>query len=95
MAPSSRREPKFAFTQTRQSGRDVLKAESLSKAFADNVVLQDVNLQIQRGERVAVIGANGLGKSTLLKLMVDKLAADTGTVEWGHEVRVGYFPQIL
>jgi ABC-type multidrug transport system ATPase subunit len=48
---------------------------------------------VRRGERVAVIGPNGLGKSTLLRIIVERLEADTGRVKWGHEVRVGYFPQ--
>jgi ATPase subunit of ABC transporter with duplicated ATPase domains len=93
LAPSSRREPKFAFVQERPSGKDVLTVEALDKAFGSNVVLKNVNLRVQRGERVAVIGANGMGKSTLLKVLVDRHAADGGSKEWGHEVRVGYFPQ--
>jgi ATPase subunit of ABC transporter with duplicated ATPase domains len=93
LAPSSRREPKFAFPQERPSGKDVLTVEMLDKAFGSNVVLKGVNLRVQRGERVAVIGANGMGKSTLLKVLVDKHTADAGKKEWGHEVRVGYFPQ--
>jgi ABC-type glutathione transport system ATPase component len=52
-----------------------------------------VSLTLRRGEKVAVIGPNGLGKSTLLKILVDRLDADAGEVRWGHEVRVGYFAQ--
>jgi len=93
LAPSSRREPKLAFAQERPSGKDVLRVEGLSKSFGSNLVLSDVKLQVHRGERIAVIGANGMGKSTLLKLLVSKLPADAGSLEWGHEVRTGYFPQ--
>jgi ABC-type Mn2+/Zn2+ transport system ATPase subunit len=50
-------------------------------------------LLVRRGERIAIIGPNGLGKSTLLRIAVERLEADTGSVKWGHEVRVGYFPQ--
>ena len=56
-------------------------------------MLTDVSLTVRRGERVGIIGPNGLGKSTLLRIVVERLAADVGRVKWGHETRVGYFPQ--
>jgi ATPase subunit of ABC transporter with duplicated ATPase domains len=90
---SSRRSPLFRFEQKRPSGKDVLEVQGLSKAFGDRPVLRDVNLEIRRGERVAIIGANGLGKSTLLKILVDRLKTDAGTVRWGHETHLGYFAQ--
>ena len=93
LAVSSRRAPLFRFEQTRRSGRDVLQIDGLAKAFGDNQVLQDVSLSLRRGERMAVIGANGLGKSTLLKIMVDRLKADAGEITWGYETNVGYFAQ--
>src|SRR5690606_7918312 len=67
--------------------------EGLDKAYGKNAVLRGVNLRIRRGEHVAVIGANGLGKSTLLKILVDRLEADAGKANWGHEVQIGYFAQ--
>jgi ATPase subunit of ABC transporter with duplicated ATPase domains len=90
---SSRRTPRFRFTPARASGRDVLEAVSLSKAYGKNEVLRDVSLTVRRGEKVAIIGPNGLGKSTLLKIVTGHLEADEGTVRFGHEVRVGYFAQ--
>ncbi len=90
---SSRRYPKFTFGIVRPSGKDVVRVEGVSKAYGDHQVLDGVGLTIRRGERVAVIGANGLGKSTLLKIMTDRLAADAGSVTWGHETHVGYFAQ--
>jgi len=93
LAESSRRTPSFAVVPARPSGRDVLELQGLRKAYGDKLVLSDVSLTVRRGERVAVIGANGLGKSTLLRIVVDRLAADAGLVKWGHEARVGYFPQ--
>ena len=71
----------------------MLAIEKLSKAYGDKRVLSDVSLVIRRGERVAIIGPNGLGKSTLLKILVHRLAPDTGQARWGHEVNFGYFPQ--
>ncbi len=90
---SSRRAPLFRFEQRRPSGKDVLSVKSLSKSFGDKKVLSGVGFEVRRGERVAVIGANGLGKSTLLKLLVDRLAPDAGSVSWGHETHLGYFAQ--
>jgi ATPase subunit of ABC transporter with duplicated ATPase domains len=90
---SSRRTPQFKVTPERPSGRDVLELQAISKSYGDKRVLTDVSLTVRRGERVAIIGPNGLGKSTLLRIIVERLAADAGRVKWGHEVRVGYFPQ--
>ena len=90
---TSRRAPQFLFTPERKSGRDVLEISHVSKAYGDKKVLVDVSLQVRRGERVAILGPNGLGKSTLLKIATENLDADAGTVKWGHETRVGYFAQ--
>jgi ATPase subunit of ABC transporter with duplicated ATPase domains len=93
LAESSRRTPTFKVVPERPSGREVLELEGVSKSYGEKRVLTDLSLLVRRGERVAVIGANGLGKSTLLRIVVERLEADTGRVKWGHEVRVGYFPQ--
>jgi ATPase subunit of ABC transporter with duplicated ATPase domains len=90
---SSRRYPTFDFHQCRPSGKEVVVAEGVSKAFGDNQVLEDVSLTVRRGERVAILGPNGIGKSTLLKILVGQLAADAGRVEWGYETHPGYFAQ--
>jgi ATPase subunit of ABC transporter with duplicated ATPase domains len=90
---SSRRTPLFRFTPRRASGRDVLDVEGVSKAYGEKRVLRDVSLVIRRGEKVALIGPNGLGKSTLLKIVTGHLEADAGTVRFGHEVHPGYFAQ--
>jgi len=90
---TSRREPHFRFEAERKSGRDVLTVDRVSKSYGDKRVLSDVSLTVRRGERVAIIGENGLGKSTLLKIVTGNLAADSGAVTWGHETRVGYFAQ--
>ncbi len=89
---TSRRAPNFQFTSERKSGRDVLEVAHVSKAYGDKKVLVDVSVTVRRGERVAIIGPNGLGKSTLLKIATGNLAADAGTVKWG-QTRVGYFAQ--
>jgi ATPase subunit of ABC transporter with duplicated ATPase domains len=93
LARTSRRTPHFHFEPYRPSGREVVALEGISKSFGDHLVLRDVSLTVRRGERLAVIGPNGLGKSTLLKILMNKLEADAGTVTWGHETRPGYFAQ--
>lgn len=90
---SSRARPHFQLHPARQSGNDVLCVEGLSKSYQGRSVLHDVSFLVRRGERVAVIGPNGIGKSTLLRLLVENLQPDTGCIRWGHQVAVGYFPQ--
>jgi len=90
---SNRRSPLFRFVAERPSGREVLELAGISKAYGEKPVLEGVSLTVRRGERVAVIGPNGLGKSTLLKIATGALAADAGKVTWGYETHVGYFAQ--
>ncbi len=71
----------------------MLELAGIGKSYGEKRVLTDLSLLVRRGERVAIIGPNGLGKSTLLRIIVERLEADAGSVKWGHEVRVGYFPQ--
>ena len=65
---SSRRYPIFKFAQVRPSGKEVLKAEDIAKSYGDDQVLDGVDLQVRRGDRLAILGPNGIGKSTLLKI---------------------------
>jgi ATPase subunit of ABC transporter with duplicated ATPase domains len=90
---TNRQSPLFRFVAERPSGREVLELAGISKAYGKKPVLEGVSLTVRRGERVAVIGPNGLGKSTLLKIATGALAADAGKITWGYETRVGYFAQ--
>ena len=90
---SSRRYPTFKFPQQRASGREVVDLKGISKIYGEDIVLDGVSLKVMRGERVAIIGPNGIGKSTLLKIAVDEVTPDEGTVGWGHETHIGYFAQ--
>ena len=75
-----------------ESGKDVLSAEHLSKAF-EFPLFEDLNLEIRRGEKVALIGNNGTGKSTLLKILIGMTDADAGSVRFGTHVHIGYYDQ--
>jgi ATPase subunit of ABC transporter with duplicated ATPase domains len=90
---TSRVAPNFRFEQSRPSGRDVIAVKGLCKSYGDKRVLVDVGFEVRRGERVAIIGQNGIGKSTLLKIIADNLEHDAGSFEWGHQANVGYFAQ--
>jgi len=90
---SSRRYPVFGFSQQRPSGKKVLEIDCLGKSFGAKRVLNGVDLNLRRGDRLAVIGPNGIGKSTLLKIITGRLEADAGSFEWGHQIFPGYFAQ--
>ena len=75
------------------SGNDVLNVEHLSKSFPSQPLFSDVSFEIKRGEHVAIIGDNGTGKTTLLKILNQVLAADSGTFTLGTNVNVGYYDQ--
>ncbi len=75
------------------SGKDVLILENLSKSFGDHTLFSQVNLEIHRGERVAVIGNNGTGKTTLLKIITGLIDADEGACTLGAKVSIGYYDQ--
>ncbi len=75
------------------SGNDVLTVEELSKSFPEQILFTDISFQIKRGERVALIGNNGTGKTTMLKILNDLIAADSGTFTLGSKVQIGYYDQ--
>lgn len=91
--PSSRKAPSLAFKQVRKSGVSPLILENISYAYGEVKVLHKVSFDLQRGEKVALVGANGIGKSTLLKLITSELKLQTGRIEWGYESHFEYLPQ--
>ena len=84
---------KLKFEVTSATGDNVLKVKSVEKEFDGKKVLNNINFELFRGERVGIIGKNGIGKSTLLKIIVDKIKADKGEIEFGSRVKVGYYDQ--
>lgn len=78
---------------SRISGNDVLSVEHLSKAFPPQTLFTDVNFEIKRGEHLAVIGDNGTGKTTLLKILNQVIPADSGSFKLGTNVQIGYYDQ--
>ncbi|WP_129705739.1 ABC-F family ATP-binding cassette domain-containing protein [Priestia megaterium] len=84
----------FSFEIERQSGNEVLNLENVSIGYDEHkYIVQQANLRIKKGESLALVGPNGVGKSTLLKGIVDKLSFKTGTISFGSNVMVGYYDQ--
>lgn len=81
------------FTPKIQSGNDVLTVKGLSKRFGDHVLFENIDFEIKRGEHVAIIGDNGSGKTTILKMINDLLTPDSGTITLGTNVEIGYYDQ--
>jgi ATPase subunit of ABC transporter with duplicated ATPase domains len=90
---SSRRAPALGFRQKRPSGREVVTASGLDKTYGTQHVLDAVTFTLERGERLAVVGPNGIGKSTLLKILAGLQPPDAGELRLGYEVHLGYFAQ--
>ncbi len=83
---------KIAFPLSHQPGKWVLEMTDMGKSFNDKVLFENINLTVGRGEKIALLGANGVGKSTLLKRIMNRLPGE-GKVEYGHNVNISYFAQ--
>lgn len=90
---SSRVNPFIRFQQEKPLFRNALEIENLNKGFDGESVLQNMNLLLEVGERIAVIGENGIGKSTLLKTLMDVYQPDSGEVKWSENANIGYYAQ--
>lgn len=83
--------PFIRFPEGDQSGRDVLTVRDLSHAYGDEVIFEGFHADVQRGDKVAVLGKNGIGKTTLMKALLDQQNQLDGKVKWGHNTRIGTF----
>ncbi len=93
IVPSFRKYPYINFDIDRQLGRDVLELKSISKTIDGIVVLKNLNLTINNGDKVAFVGKNELAKTTLFKIITGELEPDCGTVKWGTTTTYSYFPK--
>ncbi|PAF41609.1 ATP-binding cassette domain-containing protein [Helicobacter sp. 11S03491-1] len=93
LSVSSRRDPSIVFKPKRTIGNEALECENISKSYGDHKVFENINLKILPGDKIAIIGTNGVGKSTLCKVIVEELKPDCGSVKWGATIQKGYFPQ--
>ena len=83
----------FSFPECEPSGEQVMKAENLSRAYGENVVLNEVSFTVNRKDRLAIIGENGAGKTTLMKILANEDIAWSGDLDLGYRVHFGYFAQ--
>ncbi|WP_313757973.1 ABC-F family ATP-binding cassette domain-containing protein [Tissierella sp.] len=90
---SDQKKARIKFEPKIKSGRDVLQVENLEKSFGDLKLLKDIHFNIYRGEKVGLIGANGIGKTTLFKIILGQISKDNGDITLGHHVVSGYFDQ--
>jgi ATPase subunit of ABC transporter with duplicated ATPase domains len=93
--PSSRQYPFIRFTidPKEKLHRGAVEAKGLSKSYGEKKLFGNVNLTIEAGEKIAIIGPNGVGKTTLLRCLAGTLEADSGSVKWAEKARRGYWPQ--
>lgn len=77
----------------KQPGKILLKVNDINKSYGSNHVIKDFSLEVVRGDKIGVIGNNGRGKTTLLKMLAQVLVPDSGSVELGHQAMISYFPQ--
>ena len=91
--PQDEHQVRFRFQAKRRTGDDVLFIKDYSKSFGNRTLFQNVNLHLRSGDRVALLGPNGIGKSTLLKCLMGEETPDGGVVRWGANVDTGYYDQ--
>lgn len=93
--PSSRRDPSIVFTPKRQMGGEALDITDISHDYGEGggMLLNGVSLRIEPGEKIAVIGPNGIGKTTLMKIIMEEIKPTSGKVKWGATIEPSYFPQ--
>ena len=93
--PSSRQYPyiRFQIDAKEKLHRLAFETKSLSKSWGDKTLFKNLDLSVEAGEKVAIIGPNGIGKTTLLRSLAGNLKADAGTVKWAEKARLGYWPQ--
>lgn len=91
--PSSRVNPFIRFNQDKKLYRLALEVEDLAKGYGESPLFQGLNLMVEVGEKVAVIGPNGIGKTTLLRCLVGEMTSDAGVVKWSENINLGYFAQ--
>lgn len=91
--PVDERAIRFSFEARRRTGEDVLQLTKISKSFGEKHLFHDLTLRVRAGDRVALIGPNGVGKSTLIKIIVGEEQPDTGFIRYGSNVDIGYYDQ--
>ena len=93
IAVSSRRDPSIIFKQSKAISKEILDIKKIVKTYDGNIVLNDISISVQRNDKIGLIGANGVGKTTLCEILMGHIEPDKGEVNWGTTAQVSYFPQ--
>lgn len=93
--PSSNKKTNLSFATNKTSGKNVLEIKNLSKSFGDNLVFHELNASVYKNDKIGLIGPNGVGKSTLFKIIAGKISQDSGEVKIGSNVDIAFFYQEL
>ncbi|MFH1837163.1 MAG: ATP-binding cassette domain-containing protein [Candidatus Omnitrophota bacterium] len=91
--PSSRKYPYINFEQERDSGNSILNIEKLSKSCDGQVMFKDLNIRVEKGDKIAFVGHNDLSKTTLFQVLMNEIEPDTGKVNWGVSTKRAYYPK--
>jgi len=90
---SSRRDPSIMFRPHRDIGNEVLEITGLAKSYDGEKVFENISFKVEKDDKIALIGGNGVGKTTLLEILMENIPADSGTFKWGQTITTSYFPQ--
>jgi len=90
---STRRDPSILFKRNRDIGNEVLEVRNISKSYGDERVFENLDFKVEKGDKIALIGPNGVGKTTLARLLMQELSPDSGEIFWGATIEPTYFPQ--
>jgi len=90
---STRRDPSILFKRNRDIGNEILEVRKVSKAYGEHTVFENLEFKVEKGDKIALIGPNGVGKTTLCQIIMDQLKPDSGEIFWGATMEPTYFPQ--
>ncbi|MFC1621750.1 ABC-F family ATP-binding cassette domain-containing protein [Candidatus Omnitrophota bacterium] len=91
--PSSRKSPYINFEQAREAGNNVLKIDHLSKSFNGNILFKNFTITVEKGDKIAFVGANNIIKTTLFQVLVGEMQSDGGNFKWGASIKYAYYPK--
>ncbi|MFH1006602.1 MAG: ABC-F family ATP-binding cassette domain-containing protein [Candidatus Latescibacterota bacterium] len=91
--PSGKKDVRLHFAPEQRGGNEVLVCEGLAKAYGNRTLFEDLSCTVRRRERIGIVGPNGTGKTTLLKMLLESERADAGTIRFGSQIQVGYYDQ--
>ena len=90
---STRRDPSILFRRNRDIGNEVMEVRNVSKSYGEHKVFENISIKVEKGDKIALIGSNGVGKTTLANIIMDQIKPDSGEIFFGATIEPSYFPQ--